>query len=87
MTRVCTILYDIARFLTTPDWTADVWTAHELTRHRLGRGGGSDPTPLGFSQNNFIYYRIDMKLGTPLRASIWRRLVQRKTKSAGIFLL
>ena len=46
-----------------------------LTRHRLG--GGSDPTPPPrfFWNNFFIYYCIDMKLGTPLRASIWRRLV------------
>ena len=53
-------------------------------------GGGSDPTgppPRFFRNNFFIYYCIDMKLGTPLRASIWRRLVQRKSKSAGNFLL
>ena len=57
-----------------------------LTRHRLG--GGSDPTPPRFFWNNFfIYYCIDMKLGRPLRASIWRRLVQRKSKSAENFLL
>ena len=53
-----------------------------------GGGGGSDPTPPRFFWNNFfIFYCIDMKLGTPLRASIWRRLVQRKSKSAGNFLL
>ena len=53
------------------------------------RGGvGSDPPPPRFFRNNFfIYYCIDMKLGTPLRASIWRRLVQRKSKSTGNFLL
>ena len=59
-----------------------------LTRHRLGggRGGGGRIRPPRFFQNNlFIYYCVDMKLGTPLRASIWHRLVQRKSKSAGIF--
>ena len=49
-------------------------------------GVGSDP-PRFFRNNFFIYYCIDMKLGTPLRASLWRRLVQRKSKSTGIFLL
>ena len=50
--------------------------------------GGSDPTPppLGFFRNNFfIYYCIDMKPGTPLRASIWRRLVQRKSNRPEMF--
>ena len=59
-----------------------------LTRHRLGGGVGSDPPPPRFFRNNFfIYYCIDMKLGTPLWASIWRRIVQRKSKSAVNFLL
>ena len=60
-----------------------------LTRHRLGGGVGSDPPPprFFFRNNFFIYYCIVMKLGTSLRASIWRRLVQRKSKSAGHFLL
>ena len=60
-----------------------------LTRHRL-RGGGRirpPPPPRFFWNNFFIYYCIDMKLGTPLRASIWRRVVQIKSKSAGNFLL
>ena len=58
-----------------------------LTRHCTAWGGvGSDP-PRFFRNNFFIYYCIDMKLGTPLRASIWRRLVQRKSKSAWHFLL
>ena len=52
-----------------------------------GGGVGSAPPPRFFWNNFFIYYCIDMKLGTPLRASIWRRLVQRKSKSAGNFLL
>ena len=51
-----------------------------------GGGVGSDPPPLGFSGiTSSFYYCIDMKLGTALRASIWRRLVQRKSKSAGNF--
>ena len=58
-----------------------------LTRHRLGGGRIRPPPPQFFYNNFFIYYCIDMKLGTPLRASIWRRLVQRKSKSAGNFLL
>ena len=48
-------------------------------------GGGGRIRPPRFFRNFFIYYCIDMKLGTPLRASIWRRLVQRKSKSAGNF--
>ena len=53
-----------------------------------GGGGGRIRPPLGFSgiTSSFIFF-IDMKLGTPLRESIRRRLVQRKSKSAGNFLL
>ena len=52
-----------------------------------GGGGRIRPPPRFFWNNFFFYYCIDMKLGTPLRASIWRRLVKRKSKSAEIFLL
>ena len=34
-----TSLNDIARFLTTPYWTADVWTAHYMSRTGFHRAG------------------------------------------------
>ena len=39
--------------------------AMALTRHRLG-GRIQPPPPRFFRNNFFIYYCIDMKLGTPL---------------------
>ena len=51
-------------------------------------GGGVGSDPLGFSKitsSSLTSYCIFMKLCTPLRASIWRRLVQQKSKPAGNF--
>ena len=51
-----------------------------LTHNRLGVG--FDP-PRFFRNNFFIAYCIDMELGIPLRASIWRLLVQKKKIKIG----
>ena len=55
-----------------------------LSRHRLG----SRIRPLVFFRNNFfIAYCIDMELGTPLRASIWHRLMQKKNQNRPDFFI
>ena len=52
-----------------------------LTLNRL-RGAGVFRPPLFFRNNSWTLAVIDMKLGMPLRTSILRRLVKKKSDSA-----